>query len=131
MLIYQHTTSSNKNRLHALKFLINNKGRCNTILNKDISTYYDGAEIFNEDVIRPINNPLKPAAGLRVLRGNLAPNGAIIKPAAATESLLKHEGLAYVFEDIEDLKVFKTKAITIFAGIQFLMASAIAFSKFF
>jgi dihydroxy-acid dehydratase len=76
----------------------------NTILNKDISTYYDGAEIFNEDVIRPINNPLKPAAGLRILRGNLAPNGAIIKPAAASEHLLKHEGLAYVFEDIEDLK---------------------------
>jgi dihydroxy-acid dehydratase len=76
----------------------------NTILNKDISTYYDGAEIFNEDVIRPINSPLKPAAGLRILRGNLAPNGAIIKPAAASEHLLKHEGLAYVFEDIEDLK---------------------------
>ncbi len=76
----------------------------NTVLNKDITSYFKGAETFNEDVIRPINNPLKPAAGLKVLRGNLAPNGAIIKPAAATESLLKHEGLAYVFEDIEDLK---------------------------
>ena len=76
----------------------------NTILNKDITSYFKGAETFNEDVIRPINNPLKPAAGLKVLRGNLAPNGAIIKPAAATEELLKHEGLAYVFEDIEDLK---------------------------
>tara|TARA_B100000767_G_scaffold41067_1_gene34802 strand:- start:71 stop:1084 length:1014 start_codon:yes stop_codon:yes gene_type:complete len=76
----------------------------NTILNKDITNYFKGAETFNEDVIRPINNPLKPAAGLKVLRGNLAPNGAIIKPAAATEELLKHEGLAYVFEDIEDLK---------------------------
>ncbi len=76
----------------------------NTVLNKDITSYFKGAETFNEDVIRPINNPLKPAAGLKVLRGNLAPNGAIIKPAAATESLLEHEGLAYVFEDIEDLK---------------------------
>ena len=76
----------------------------NTILNKDITNYFKGAETFNEDVIRPINNPLKPAAGLKVLRGNLAPNGAIIKPAASTEELLKHEGLAYVFEDIEDLK---------------------------
>ena len=76
----------------------------NTVLNKDITSYFKGAETFNEDVIRPINNPLKPAAGLKVLRGNLAPNGAIIKPAAAKESLLKHEGLAYVFEDIEDLK---------------------------
>ena len=76
----------------------------NTVLNKDISTYFKGAETLNEDVIRPINNPLKPAAGLKVLRGNLAPNGAIIKPAAASENLLKHEGLAHVFEDIEDLK---------------------------
>jgi dihydroxy-acid dehydratase len=74
------------------------------VLNKDISTYFKGAETLNEDVIRPINNPLKPAAGLKVLRGNLAPNGAIIKPAAASENLLKHEGLAHVFEDIEDLK---------------------------
>ena len=57
----------------------------NTILNKDITNYFKGAETFNDDVIRPINNPLKPAAGLKVLRGNLAPNGAIIKPAAATE----------------------------------------------
>ena len=76
----------------------------NTVLNKDISTYYKGAKTFDEDVIRPINNPLKLSSGLRVLRGNLAPNGAIIKPAAASEHLLNHEGLAYVFEDIEDLK---------------------------
>ena len=76
----------------------------NTVLNKDISTYYKGAKTFDEDVIRPINNPLKLSSGLRVLRGNLAPNGAIIKPAAASKHLLNHEGLAYVFEDIEDLK---------------------------
>tara|TARA_B100002049_G_scaffold235906_1_gene221329 strand:+ start:1042 stop:2757 length:1716 start_codon:yes stop_codon:yes gene_type:complete len=76
----------------------------NTVLNKDISTYYKGAKTFDEDVIRSINNPLKLSSGLRVLRGNLAPNGAIIKPAAASEHLLNHEGLAYVFEDIEDLK---------------------------
>jgi len=76
----------------------------NTILNKDISAYFKGAKTFDEDVIRPINNPLKLSSGLRVLRGNLAPNGAIIKPAAASENLLEHEGLAYVFEDIEDLK---------------------------
>ena len=59
---------------------------------------------MNEDVIRTIDKPLKSAAGLKVLRGNLAPNGAIIKPAAASEELLNHEGVAYVFEDIEDLK---------------------------
>lgn len=75
-----------------------------TVMGKDISSYYDGAEIYNDDVIRPIDNPVKPAAGLRVLRGNLAPGGAIIKPSAATDHLLEHEGEAYVFENIEDMK---------------------------
>ena len=76
----------------------------NTILNKDITHYFDEAEILNKEVIKTFNAPLKASAGLKVLRGNLAPDGAIIKPAAATEDLLKHEGLAYVFEDIEDMK---------------------------
>jgi len=76
----------------------------NTVLGKDIAAYHEGAEIYNEDVIRPLDNPVKPAAGLRVLRGNLAPNGAIVKPSAATDHLLEHEGEAYVFENIEDLK---------------------------
>lgn len=76
----------------------------NTVLGKDIGAYHEGAEIYNDDVIRPLNNPVKPAAGLRVLRGNLAPNGAIVKPSAATDHLLEHEGEAYVFENIEDLK---------------------------
>ena len=76
----------------------------NTILNKDITHYFDQAEILNEDVIKTIEKPLKSSAGIKVLRGNLAPNGAIIKPAAASEELLNHEGIAYVFEDIEELK---------------------------
>ncbi len=76
----------------------------NTVLGKDIAAYHEGAEIYNDDVIRPLDNPVKPAAGLRVLRGNLAPNGAIVKPSAATDHLLEHEGEAYVFENIEDLK---------------------------
>ncbi len=78
--------------------------RATTVLNSDISDYASNGEIYNDDVIRPIDNPVKPAAGLRVLRGNLAPNGAIIKPSAATESLLQHEAKAHVFESIEDLK---------------------------
>ncbi|NSX54114.1 IlvD/Edd family dehydratase [Parasulfitobacter algicola] len=76
----------------------------NTILSGDISHYADGAECFNRDVIHALDAPVKPAAGLRVLRGNLAPNGAIIKPSAATDALLEHEGEAYVFENIEDMK---------------------------
>lgn len=75
-----------------------------TALGGDISAYAEGAEIFNEDVIRPLSNPVKPAAGLRVLRGNLAPDGAIVKPSAATDTLLEHEGPAYVFESIEAMK---------------------------
>ena len=75
-----------------------------TVLGGDISAYAEGAECWNDDVIRPISNPLKPAAGLKVLRGNLAPNGAIIKPSAASDHLLEHEGEAYVFENIEDFK---------------------------
>ncbi|WP_282119359.1 IlvD/Edd family dehydratase [Ruegeria atlantica] len=76
----------------------------NTVLNKDISAHFEGAECFNPDVIRPFDDPVKPAAGLRVLRGNLAPNGAIVKPSAATDALLETEAEAYVFESIEDLK---------------------------
>ena len=75
-----------------------------TVMGRDISAYAEGAECFNREVIYAFDEPLKPAAGLRVLRGNLAPKGAIIKPSAATERLLEHEGTAYVFETIEDLK---------------------------
>lgn len=75
-----------------------------TVMGKDISTYAEGAENFNTDVIRPFDDPVKPAAGIRVLIGNLAPDGAIVKPSAATPALLEHEGLAHVFENIEDMK---------------------------
>ncbi|ABF62459.1 dihydroxyacid dehydratase (plasmid) [Ruegeria sp. TM1040] len=75
-----------------------------TVLGGDITAYAEGAECFNDDVIRSFEAPVKPAAGLRVLRGNLAPNGAIIKPSAASDHLLEHEGEAYVFESIEDMK---------------------------
>ena len=75
-----------------------------TVLGGDIAAYHQGAECHNRDVIRPFDDPLKPAAGLRVLRGNLAPRGAIVKPSAATDALLEHEGEAYVFDSIEELK---------------------------
>ncbi len=75
-----------------------------TVLGGDISAYFEGAECYNRDVIHSYDQPVKPAAGLRVLKGNLAPQGAIIKPSAATDALLEHEGRAHVFENIEDLK---------------------------
>lgn len=75
-----------------------------TVLGGDIRTYADGAECWNDDVIRTMQDPLKPAAGLRVLKGNLAPKGAILKPSAASDHLLEHEAEAYVFDSIEDFK---------------------------
>jgi L-arabonate dehydrase len=60
------------------------------------------APCWNRDVIRPYAQPFKPAAGIAVLSGNLAPDGAVIKPSAASPHLLKHRGRAVVFESIED-----------------------------
>ncbi len=58
---------------------------------------------YNEDVITPIAKPFKPQGGIAVLRGNLAPDGAVLKPSAATPKLMKHKGRAVVFTDIDDL----------------------------
>jgi L-arabonate dehydrase len=60
------------------------------------------APCYNREVIRPLDQPLRERAGIAVLRGNLAPDGAVIKPSAASPQLLKHRGRAVVFEDIED-----------------------------
>ncbi|PWK37384.1 IlvD/Edd family dehydratase [Cupriavidus plantarum] len=59
---------------------------------------------FNDEVIRTLDNPLMQDGGIRVLRGNLAPRGAVLKPSAATPSLLKHRGRAVVFENLEHYK---------------------------
>jgi dihydroxy-acid dehydratase len=58
---------------------------------------------YNPQVITPLAQPFKPQGGIAVLRGNLAPDGAVLKPSAATPALLKHTGRAVVFEDIDDL----------------------------
>lgn len=58
---------------------------------------------FPQDVVRPLDRPIFPQGGIAVLRGNLAPGGAIIKQSAASASLMEHEGRAVVFEDAEDL----------------------------
>ena len=62
------------------------------------------APCWNREVIRAFDAPLKTQAGIAVLRGNLAPDGAVIKPSAATAALLTHRGRAVVFETIEDFK---------------------------
>ena len=58
---------------------------------------------YNQAVITPLGKPFKPQGGIAVLRGNLAPSGAVLKPSAATPKLMKHKGRAVVFEDIDDL----------------------------
>ena len=60
------------------------------------------AQNYNPEVILPLATPFKDKAGIAVLRGNLAPRGAVIKPSAATPKLMVHKGRAVVFENIED-----------------------------
>jgi dihydroxy-acid dehydratase len=62
------------------------------------------AEVQNRDVIRPLGEPLRPEGGLAILHGNLAPDGAVIKHAAATPGLLRHRGKAIVFRNFEDVR---------------------------
>lgn len=73
-----------------------------TVTGKPLVSYLDSAEIYDQTVISKRNNPLKDSAGIAVLKGNLAPLGAVIKPAAASKELLKHKGKALVFDSIED-----------------------------
>jgi dihydroxy-acid dehydratase len=85
--------------LGELKDLLNLN--CRTVNGRTLRENLQGAKIFNPDVIRPRANPLKTSGGLVVLRGNLAPNGAVIK-ASATK-ILKHVGKAVVFDDYNDM----------------------------
>lgn len=64
----------------------------------------DGAKVFHEDVIRSVDNPIYPQGALAVLRGNLAPNGAVIKPCAMEQRLMVHEGPALVFDSYPEMK---------------------------
>lgn len=82
------------------------------LLHKDVltvsgETIWDevkGVRNWNEDVILPVERALTSQGGIAVLKGNLAPKGAVVKPSAASEHLLKHRGRAVVFEDIDDYK---------------------------
>ena len=65
---------------------------------------YQNSECFNYSVIATLKEPFNPLSGIVVLKGNLCPNGAVIKPSAASKHLLKHQGKAVVFEDIDDYK---------------------------
>jgi dihydroxy-acid dehydratase len=75
-----------------------------TVTGRPLVDYLDEARIWDADVIRLRSEPLIADAGIAVLRGNLAPGGAIIKPAAASPHLLQHRGRAVVFDTIEDMR---------------------------
>jgi L-arabonate dehydrase len=72
-----------------------------TVSGETIGETCKGAANYNPEVIRPFDRPLTLEGGIAVLRGNLAPSGAVIKPSAATPALMQHRGRAVVFEDIE------------------------------
>jgi dihydroxy-acid dehydratase len=75
-----------------------------TVTGTPFTSHLDDARIWDTDVIRTRAEPLQPSAGITVLRGNLAPDGAVIKPAAASPHLLQHRGPAVVFDSVEDLR---------------------------
>ncbi|CAB3750931.1 IlvD/Edd family dehydratase [Paraburkholderia humisilvae] len=75
-----------------------------TVTGRTLGDELDAAPpAFKQDVVRPIAQPIYPQGGIAVLRGNLAPGGAIIKQSAANAQLMEHAGRAVVFEDAEDL----------------------------
>ncbi|BCY09795.1 IlvD/Edd family dehydratase [Actinoplanes sp. L3-i22] len=74
-----------------------------TVTGRPLVDYLDAAQVYDREVIRARERPLQPEAGIAVLYGNLAPDGAVIKPAAASPGLLTHRGPAVVFDSVEDL----------------------------
>jgi L-arabonate dehydrase len=77
---------------------------CLTVTGKTIEANVKGAQNYNTEVIHKLDNPISPEGGLAILRGNLAPEGAVIKPTAASPHLLHHRGKAYVFENHQQLE---------------------------
>ena len=75
-----------------------------TVNGQTIGENIQDAPCWNRDVVRPFAEPFKREAGIAILRGNLAVNGAVIKPSAASPHLLRHRGRAVAFENIEDFK---------------------------
>jgi dihydroxy-acid dehydratase len=74
-----------------------------TVTGKPLVDELGDAQIWDREVIRPRSDPLQAHAGIAVLYGNLAPDGAVIKPSAASPHLMKHRGRAMVFDSIEDM----------------------------
>ncbi len=76
---------------------------CRTVTGSSLGENIKGASVYNSEVIRPLEAPVAPRGGLVILRGNLAPDGAVMKPLAAAPELLVHSGRAVVFDDYAHL----------------------------
>ncbi len=79
-------------------------GDAPTVTGRSLAENVADARVVNSDIIRSLAAPLQSEGGLSILRGNLAPDGAVIKHAAATPALMQHRGPALVFKDVADLK---------------------------
>ncbi|GAC1338146.1 MAG: L-arabinonate dehydratase [Acetobacteraceae bacterium] len=77
---------------------------CLTVTGRTLGENIDGARVYNDDVIRPLDKPIYGEGSLAVLTGNLAPDGCVIKPAAMDQRFLTHSGPAVVFDDYASLK---------------------------
>lgn len=77
---------------------------CPSVNGRTLGENTEGAAVYLDEVIRPLTNPVWESGGLAVLRGNLAPRGAVIKPPAAAKELLVHTGPAVVFKDYNDME---------------------------
>ena len=75
-----------------------------TVTGKTLAECLDGARVYNDDVIRPLSSPVYREGSLAVLRGNLCPDGAVIKPAACDPTFHVHEGPALVFDSYPEMK---------------------------
>jgi len=75
---------------------------CMTINGKTLQENYEGAPVYNNDCIRPLDNPVSDDGGISVLHGNIAPDGAILKTAAVPECLMEFTGKARIFHEVDD-----------------------------
>lgn len=75
-----------------------------TVTGETLAKNLEGAEVYNDDVIRPVSNPVYHEGSLALLRGNLCPDGAVIKPAACDPKFHVHEGPALVFDSYPEMK---------------------------
>jgi dihydroxy-acid dehydratase len=76
---------------------------CLTVSGKTLGDDIDGAQVWKDDVIRTPDDPVSPAGGIAILRGNIAPDGAVIKPSAVEPRLLRHRGPVLAFESYDEM----------------------------